>query len=236
MAWRSSGRDNKALVDNLMRFRVIKSANVEDAMRKTDRGFYSPRESDGKVSKRAYEDAPQPIGYGATISAPHMHAMCLETLKDNLKPGAKALDVGSGSGFLVAAMARMVGNEGRVYGIEHIQELVSFAQKNLEEDDKSLLNIVTVKQGDGRLGWPDAAPFDAIHVGAAAEKIPESLLKQLKPGGKLIIPVGSRFGDQELICITRRDEENFETEQLCGVRYVPLTSEDDQLNPPTMRF
>ena len=92
-----------------------------------------------------------------------MHAMCLELLKDHLKPGMKALDVGSGSGYLVACMARMVGNEGKIIAIEHIPELVTFSKQNIKDDDEKLFEIINIKQGDGRLGDKDNAPFNCIH-------------------------------------------------------------------------
>ena len=127
-----------------------------------------------KVSTMAYMDTPLPIGHGATISAPHMHAHVLELLSDKLIPGAKVLDVGSGSGYLCVAMSLLVGENGSVTGIEHIPELVSWSIKNVAEHHKDLLSSGRLKimVGDGYVGLPNSK-FDAIHVGAAAPHTPQ---------------------------------------------------------------
>merc|ERR1719321_861530 len=149
----------------------------------TDRGDYAPQD--------AYSDRPQSIGMAATISAPHMHALALDLLVDHLKPGARVLDVGSGSGYLCACMARMVGPSGLVIGVDHLSPLVELAVTNIKKADADLLDAqLAILHGDGWKGCPDDAPFDCIHVGAAAESIPASLLEQLKPGGRMVIPVG----------------------------------------------
>jgi len=207
----------------MVRSGLIKSKAVMEAMLLVDRANYCFNK------KEAYIDAPQGIGYGATISAPHMHAMCLELLVENLKPNAKILDVGSGSGYLVACMAHMVKPGGMVYGVEHIPELVQFSKTNIQTDDKSLSKNYEIKLADGRLGLPDAGPFDAIHVGAAAETIPDSLRKQLRIGGRLIIPVGAPHANQDLILVHRKGETEWTTASVCGVVYVPLTDKNKQL-------
>jgi len=231
MAYRSQGTSNADLIERMAKYGLIQNEDVKKAMLATDRGKYVIRTRDGKIPMSAYQDSPQPIGYYATISAPHMHAMCLELLKDRLKPGAHALDVGSGSGYLVACMARMTGPTGKIYGIEHIPELVEFSTKNVESDDASLLKdgVITIKQGDGRLGYVEGAPFDAIHVGAAADQIPPALLQQLKVGGLLVIPVGVH--EQQLDIIEKTSETECVRRKITDVRYVPLTSQDQQLNP-----
>merc|ERR1712176_1510651 len=131
-----------------------------------DRKNYAPR-SEGEDS--AYEDRPLPIGYKATISAPHMHAHALCLLADHLKTGAHALDVGCGSGYLCACMAEMVGPEGRIIGIDYLTELVQLAIGNIKQADDRLFvsGQLVVQQGDGWQGFPPEAPFDCIHVGAA---------------------------------------------------------------------
>jgi protein-L-isoaspartate(D-aspartate) O-methyltransferase len=139
-----------------------------------------------------YLDAPQRIGFGATISAPHMHAYALELLKDHLKEDSRILDVGSGSGYLSSCFARYLlakfgqSASGYVIGIEHVPNLVDISVKNIRNDDPSLLDSkkIIIVQGDGRLGSPEHEPFDVIHVGAAAPEVPEELVRQLKPGGK----------------------------------------------------
>jgi len=221
MAWRSSGSSNESLVDNLVKNKLIESKVVEQTMKKVDRAKYC------KEAKSAYEDSPQVIGYNATISAPHMHAMCLELLKDNLKPGCKALDVGSGSGYLTACMGVMVGAEGHAYGVEHIPQLVEWSRKNIAADLGDCKHI-EILQADGRLGLPDKAPFDCIHVGAAAEAVPDALVQQLKTGGRLVIPVGPK-GDQALWLIEKKSEKEATSTRVTGVSYIPLTSQKAQL-------
>jgi len=218
-AWRTKAHSNDDLINQLKGYGIIHSKQVEDAMRRTDRGLYS------KIPGEAYMDNPHPIGWNATISAPHMHAECLERLKDYAKPGAKVLDVGSGSGYLSACFARMVGSKGTVVGIDIIRPLVEWSQENMNKDDPQLLSSgrVTLKVGDGWKGDPNNAPYDAIHVGAAAESLPQALLSQLKNGGRMIIPVGTY--DQQLIQIDKKEDGSIEQKQLLGVRYVPLVKD-----------
>jgi protein-L-isoaspartate(D-aspartate) O-methyltransferase len=217
MAWRSSGNTNNELVDNLFSHGVFKSKRAIEAMKAVDRGNYC-------IDRRnAYVDAPQSIGHSATISAPHMHAMCLDLLEGQLKEGAKVLDVGSGSGYLTACFAQMIGNGGHAYGVEHIPDLVKFARSNIQKGNPELANRVDFLESDGRHGLPDYAPYDAIHVGAAAEQIPRSLLEQLKIGGRMIIPVGPQYGMQVLVQVDRTDEAHFSQKPITGVGYVPLT-------------
>ena len=134
MAWRSSGATNDELVDNLRTNGVIEHADVAAAMKAVDRGFYVV-----KGTGNPYVDSPQGIGFGATISAPHMHAHCLEVLRPWLKPDARVLDVGSGTGYLTALFAQFVGEKGLVVGVDHIPDLVSQSEKNLRADGKARL-------------------------------------------------------------------------------------------------
>lgn len=139
-------------------------------------------------SSGAYDDAPQSIGFSATISAPHMHASAAESLLPFLLPGARVLDVGSGSGYLTHVLANLVGSEGRVIGVDHIQELVDLATNNMSKsaDGQEMLRtgqVVFVK-ADGRKGWKEGAPYDAIHVGAAAVQLHAQLIEQLKAPGR----------------------------------------------------
>jgi protein-L-isoaspartate(D-aspartate) O-methyltransferase len=222
MAWRSSGRTHRELIENLKAHGIIRSKSVFDAMLSVDRGLFSPRDP--------YEDRPQTIGYNATISAPHMHAYALEALVDNLKPGMSVLDVGSGSGYLAACMALMVGKEGKVVGIEHVTELTSQAIENVKKClpeylESGALKLVT---GDGRKGCKDYAPFHAIHVGAAYHQRPTELLEQLKEGGLMFIPIGDHALGQE-IRLYHKVQGEIKEKSLMGVMYVPLTSLDQQL-------
>ncbi|OQV14279.1 Protein-L-isoaspartate(D-aspartate) O-methyltransferase [Hypsibius exemplaris] len=222
MAWRSHGKTHAELVAALKANKLIKSPRVEEAMLRVDRANY--------CKTLPYYDAPQGIGYGVTISAPHMHASALELLVDQLKEGNKALDVGCGSGYLTSAMAYMVGPTGRVVGVDHLDELVSLARENIRKNDSSLLDSgrILLTTGDGRLGYSAEGPYDAIHVGAAAPTVPQALINQLKPGGRMIIPVGPAGGDQELQQVDKAVDGTVTSKSLMGVMYVPLTSAQKQ--------
>nr|XP_029118474.1 protein-L-isoaspartate O-methyltransferase isoform X4 [Elaeis guineensis] len=221
---RGSADKNNVLVEQLKQYGVIKTKKVAEVMETIDRGLFVP---DGNS---AYIDSPMPIGYNATISAPHMHGTCLELLKEHLQPGMHALDVGSGTGYLTACFAMMVGPQGRAVGVEHIPELVASSIENVKRSAaSSLLNggSLSLHVADGRQGWPEQAPYDAIHVGAAAEKIPQPLLDQLKPGGRMVIPVGSFF--QDLQVVDKKLDGSISIRSETSVRYVPLTSRAAQL-------
>ena len=220
---RFQGQSNLDLVQYLKRAGIVKSDGVFDAMSKVDRAKYV-RTSD------AYMDAPQSIGHGATISAPHMHAYALEYLEGRLRPGARALDVGSGSGYLTSCMALMVGDEGVVVGIEHVPQLQETARKNIESDQPNLVRNgrILLVVGDGRVGYPAKAPYDAIHVGAAAAEEPEELVKQLAPGGRMIVPIGLKNCDQTLVQIDKTADNKVIKTPLMGVVYVPLTDKEKQ--------
>lgn len=169
------------------------------------------------------------VGYNVTISAPHMHAHALEMLEDKLIPGACVLDVGSGSGYLTVCMARLVQPNGKVIGIEHIPELVQLSIKNISKNSRSLLDdgILEIVLGDGRLGYPINGPYDAIHVGAASPTRPTTLIEQLKPGGRLIVPVG--VGNQKMMIYDKSlDGLEVHERSTLGVRYVPLTDKAKQ--------
>ncbi|CAD5118775.1 DgyrCDS7451 [Dimorphilus gyrociliatus] len=181
---------------------------------------------------KPYVDSPQGIGYAVTISAPHMHAHALELLSEHLQEGKRALDVGSGSGYLTACMAKLVGSTGKAVGIEHIDELVSLSKQNLNrspETQEMLDNGQAVfVVGDGRQGYPQYGPYNAIHVGAAAPTIPQALENQLAEGGRLIIPVGPRDGRQYLYIIDKTNEGTTNRKRFLPVSFVPLTDKKKQ--------
>ncbi|RNA26559.1 hypothetical protein BpHYR1_044329 [Brachionus plicatilis] len=223
MSW--FARDNVTnddLIKNLMNERVIKSEVVRRTMSAVDRGLFAPA--------HPYMDCPQPIGYGATISAPHMHAHATELLKDKLKPGAKALDIGSGTGYLCAVFALMVGKTGKVVGIEHIPQLVNRSIENIKRWNSEYLdnNVIELIVGDGRKGYVDEGPYDAIHVGASISEIPQSLIDQLAIGGRLVIPVGDEYSYQYLTKVDKQQDGSIHKEKVCAVGFVPLTDKDRQ--------
>ncbi|XP_024971599.1 protein-L-isoaspartate O-methyltransferase 1-like isoform X2 [Cynara cardunculus var. scolymus] len=223
--WAGSSIDkNKGMVAHLKGYGVIQSNKVAEVMETVDRALFVP---DGSP---AYEDSPMQIGFNATISAPHMHATCLQLLEKNLLPGMHALDVGSGTGYLTACFALMVGPQGHAIGVEHIPELVAVSIKNVEKSAAAPLlkdGSLALHVGDGREGWPEFAPYDAIHVGAASPEIPKPLVDQLKPGGRLVIPVGNIF--QELKVVDKNEDGSVTVRTETSVRYVPLTSREAQL-------
>jgi len=219
----SSPPSNTELVQHLKEKGIVKSNRVEEAMLRVDRKNYVRPNS----GVNAYSDSPQNIGYGVTISAPHMHGMCLELLSNHLQPGMRALDVGSGSGYLTAAMAHMVGSEGKVYGLEHQSELIDWSKENINKDSPAFLKsgVLEIRGGDGWKGLPEEAPFDAIHVGAAAAKLPQALVDQLKPGGRMVIPVGEHW-DQHLFQVDKKMDGSITRKSITSVRYVPLVQND----------
>ena len=241
MAWFSSGSTNTALISNLARNGLVTSDRVKNAMlavrllcshsellnaetctQQVDRAHFTP--------SSPYEDSPQYIGHSATISAPHMHAAAAESMLPYLHPTARVLDIGSGSGYLTAVLANLVGDQGKVVGVDHIQGLVDMATKNMRksEQGKGWLENGKVKfvKGDGRLGFVDPEvqgeeQWDAIHVGAAAKEAHDTLIRQLRRPGRLFIPVG--VGDQWIWVIDKDATGNVTRRRDMGVRYVPLT-------------
>ena len=170
-----------------------------------------------KERRFAYENRPLPIGHGQTISQPYIVAVMTDLLKP--APGDKVLEVGTGSGYQAAILAELVS---QVYSIEIIAPLARQAGVRLSQ--LGYTNIST-REGDGYYGWEAAAPFDAIVVTAAASHVPPPLIKQLKAGGRMIIPVGSRFLTQELLLVSKQADGSITTRQILPVRFVPLTGQ-----------
>ncbi|GKY93674.1 hypothetical protein MPSEU_000334700 [Mayamaea pseudoterrestris] len=282
-AWHCHGRNQRELVQNLMEANIIRHSQVAQVMSLVDRKYYLPKLSslfggDASAALYPYVDAPQSIGHGQTISAPHMHAHVLEEIVPHLLPvtddetdsptagndesskmePVKILDVGCGSGYLTACFGRLVhtsppltptsilGRPGKVFGVDIYPELVARSKQNIQSGpDKELLEAGTIQLmiANGWKGLPNEAPFDAIHVGAAAEELPKALAMQLKVGGVLIVPVGPQGEAQVLYKVERVkqqqhdvndareepdgafDPSDYRIKQLLGVQYVPLVKE-----------
>jgi len=209
----------KRLVESLKDRGILTKPEVIKAMLIVPRHKFVPKDAESS----AYMDSPLSIGLGQTISAPHMNAMMCEYLE--LSEGEKILEIGTGSGYHAALCAELVApenseNPGHVITIERHEELVKNARESLIETGYE--HKVTVIHGDGTLGYPKEAPFDKILVTAASpSKIPVPLRDQLKEGGILCIPTGSKSFAQNLYVI-RKQGENFDTKRITGVRFVPL--------------
>ena len=167
----------------------------------------------------AYENRPLPIGHGQTISQPYIVAVMTDLLEP--APGCRALEVGTGSGYQAAVLAKLCD---RVYTLEIVEPLGQQATKRLAQLG---YENVDVRIGDGYYGWPEAAPFDVIVVTAVAGHIPPPLLKQLKPGGRMVLPVGSPFTTQQLVLVRKLENGRITTRQLLPVAFVPLTGGHD---------
>lgn len=195
------------MIQNQIELRGIEDKRVIKAIKTVDRALFVPDD----LHNLAYEDSPLPIGYNQTISQPFIVAFMTEAAK--LKQGAKVLEIGTGSGYQAAILSKLC-NE--VYSVEIVRPLGEEAARKL----KSLnYHNVHVRIGDGYQGWKEAAPFDAIIVTAAPEELPQTLIDQLKEGGRLIIPVGT--GSQELMRITKT-KTGIKKENLLPVRFVPM--------------
>jgi protein-L-isoaspartate(D-aspartate) O-methyltransferase len=165
----------------------------------------------------AYFDQPLPIGHGQTISQPYIVAFMTEALE--LRPESRVLEIGTGSGYQAAVCAEIAQE---VYSIEIVEALANSAKKVLKELG---YRNVFVKAGDGYFGWPAKAPFDAIIGTAAAERIPEPLIEQLKPGGRMILPYETEAGFQYLVLVTKDEEGRIRKENVLPVSFVPMTGE-----------
>ena len=211
----SSDDDFKAerdrMVDETIVARGVKDPRVVAAMRAVQRHRLVPPE----LRPRAYEDNPLPIGFEQTISQPYIVAAMTEAAQ--LEPGEKVLEIGTGSGYQAAVLAEL---DVDVYSIEIVEPLAKRTHELLARMGYDKLHL---RIGDGYTGWPEAAPFDAIIVTAAPEKIPQPLVDQLAVGGRMVIPVG-RQGAQSLEVITK-NKDGTTSESLFPVRFVPMTGE-----------
>ncbi len=203
--------------------------SVRESAAYTGRDTLSPRVMEAMAAVRreefvlpeyrhlAYRNSPLPIAAGQTISQPLIVALMTDMLEP--EPGDVILEVGTGSGYQAAVLAKLVK---QVYSIEIVTELAESAAGTLE---RLGYDNVEVRAGDGYAGWPEHAPFDGVIVTAAAEHIPQPLLDQLKPGGKLVIPVGEEHGFQQLLLVEKDTNGEVQRESVLPVRFVPLTGE-----------
>lgn len=206
--------DKKALIENLSKFGYIKTEKVRKAMETVDREEFIPNE----LKPYAYLDRPLPLEEGQTISAPHMVAVICEKLE--LEEGMNVLEIGTGFGYNAAVISEAMNKKGHVYSVERIESLANTALENLKKTGYE--KTVDVLIGDGTLGYDKGAPYDRIYGTAGSPYIPESLKKQLKIGGRLIIPVGDRLGFQDLICIVKESGSEFREKSLGEVVFVPM--------------
>jgi len=214
---RGADRESEArhlMVEQQSRQRGIADPRVMAAMEKVPRHLFVPLQQ----RSAAYRDTPLPIGQGQTISQPYMVARMTELL--GVGPGDKVLEIGTGSGYQSAVLSEIVGPNGRVYTVEIIAPLGSQARATLEEQG---YRNVQVRIGDGYKGWREQAPFDAIIVTAAPPEVPEPLLDQVKPGGRIVLPVGEVW--QDLQVLTKRADGTFDRQNVLPVRFVPMTGE-----------
>jgi protein-L-isoaspartate(D-aspartate) O-methyltransferase len=202
----------KRMVEHDLKGRDINDPKVLEVMGRISRHLFV----DKSLQSQAYADHPLPIGEGQTISQPYIVALMTQILK--IKPGEKVLEIGTGSGYQAAVLAELTD---QVYSIEIRENLATLATQRLK---KLGYDKVRVKYGDGYFGWEEYGPFDAVIVTCAANHIPPPLIKQLKEGGRLIIPLGSTTYFQTLTLLTKKQGKT-DIEHLAGVAFVPMTGE-----------
>ncbi len=198
------------MVDSQIKARGVRDLKVLDAMRKVPRHLFVPE----SLRNLAYADEPLPIGEGQTISQPYIVAYMTEALE--LQGSERVLEVGTGSGFQTAVLAEIAGE---VWTVEIVESLAVRARAVLESLGYRKIRF---RIGDGSKGWPEAAPFDAVIVTAAAALIPPALTEQLGPGGRMVVPVGT---DLQELFLMRRSDGGLETKKLLPVRFVPLVDD-----------
>ncbi|MBI3322324.1 MAG: protein-L-isoaspartate(D-aspartate) O-methyltransferase [Candidatus Omnitrophica bacterium] len=196
------------MVEEQILARGVRDRRVLEAMAEVPRSLFVPAER----RDEAYADSPLPIGAGQTISQPYIVALMLELLR--LRPGHKVLEIGTGSGYQTALLARM---EAKVFSMERIPELAEKAREKLE---RLGFGNAALRVGDGSLGWPEEAPFDRIIVTACSPEVPAALAEQLTEGGILVCPVGE--GLSQTLTVTERADGRLRTRGICECVFVPL--------------
>jgi protein-L-isoaspartate(D-aspartate) O-methyltransferase len=202
------------MVEQNIAGRGVRDELVLDAMRKVPRELFVPE----NLREFAYEDSPLPIGAGQTISQPYIIAFMAEALM--LQGGEKVLEIGTGSGYAAAVLSEIAAD---VYTVERLDQLADSASAKLQELGYRNVHVL---HGDGTRGWPEDAPYDAIVVAAGGPQVPDSLKEQLKIGGRLVIPVGADRRAQELIRVIRLSDNEYRSEDIADVRFVPLIGEE----------
>jgi len=202
------------LIDELIKDGYLRSPEVIDAFLRIDRADFV----NTHIIDEAYGNYPLHIGFNQTISQPATVAFMLELLK--VQKGDKVLDVGSGSGWQTALLATLVGHTGQVFAVERIDELLTFGRQNCQKFNFDNIEFIL---GDGSKGLEDIAPFDRIIVAAAAPEIPPEFKKQLKVGGRLVIPIGE--GTQDIVMVEKQSDKKYYEERRPGFVFVPLISE-----------
>ena len=220
----------KGLLNKLNQEGVVHSQWVYNTMLQVDRADF--------IETNPYFDDSQYLGYNVVISAPHMHAYALEYLSpalnnfQNLNPkNFRFLDIGSGSGYLTVCLSKLINDLGTVVGIEHIPELYLKGENNIKKRHKKLLDDkkIILKNCDGRNGCKELGPYQLIHVGAAAEKVPKILVEQLDFGGRMFIPIGLDPDNQWIYVVDKDLNGKISIKKTISVCYVLLTSKEKQL-------
>lgn len=207
------------MVERQIAARGIRDPRLLEAFRQVPREEFVSSE----YGVQAYGDHPLPIESGQTISQPYIVALMIEAA--GIDDGDRVLEIGAGSGYAAAVMSRVAGE---VIAIERKPELVAIARQRLQ---RLGFSNVTIVEGDGTRGWPEGAPFDAILAAASGSHVPQPLIDQLAPGGRLVMPVGRRAWIQQLIKLTRLPDGGLERENLGEVRFVPLIGEEGWSEP-----
>lgn len=210
---------HKFLIESLKRKGILQSTKVENVMLAVDRKLF--------CVSNPYDDHAKKINYGGTISAPHMHALILKLLESHLTPNAKVLDIGSGSGYLTLCMALMLGGSGKVIGIDHVHQLVDQSTDKIRQhfSYESRIEFVTA---DGRRGYLPESPYDVINIGGAIDEVPQIILDQLKPNGRIVVPLSYGSG-QKLVTIDKSTSGRISTRERGRVKFAFITDLESQL-------
>ena len=203
--------ENERLIKHIRGLGYLKSSELENALREVEREFFVPN----PMKYLAYRDTPLYIGSNQTISQPSTVVAMTEAL--NIREGQKILEIGTGSGWQAAVLAKLVGEKGMVYTVEIIEELVKFAKENME---KLKIKNVKVVKGDGSKGLKRYAPYDRIVVTAGSPEIPKTLLGQLKPNGIMVIPVGNLY--LQRMYVVKKSKGKIEKKSIGSFMFVPL--------------